>query len=274
MPKNVLIFSDGTGQAGGLMPDEARSNVYKLFRATRVGPESTVDPARQLAFYDPGLGSRSDGGGFRTEWWRRIYNRLSQATGLGLTQNIIDCYAAIIRLYEPGDRIYLFGFSRGAYTARCVGGVLKYCGVPTRMPDGSPLKRDPASAKAIAADAVRNVYQFGSSIRGDPYRQDRYALARRFRERHGSGTPEHANVAPYLIGVWDTVAALGASWSRLVALALGAVVAVAILAWLTAFVLTHTVLGTLFPAELFWRSFWWLTGGLVVVGAVAYLYTP
>ncbi len=50
MPKNVLIFSDGTGQAGGLMPDEARSNVYKLFRATRVGPESNVDPARQLAF--------------------------------------------------------------------------------------------------------------------------------------------------------------------------------------------------------------------------------
>ena len=39
MPKNILVFSDGTGQAGGLTPDEKRSNVYKLFRATRCGPE-------------------------------------------------------------------------------------------------------------------------------------------------------------------------------------------------------------------------------------------
>lgn len=39
MPKNILIFSDGTGQAGGLLVDENRSNVYKLYRATRVGPD-------------------------------------------------------------------------------------------------------------------------------------------------------------------------------------------------------------------------------------------
>jgi uncharacterized protein (DUF2235 family) len=148
MGKNILIFSDGTGQAGGLIPDELRSNVYKLFRATRCGPDSCIDPARQLAFYDAGLGSSADGGHLKVGWARRLYNLVSQATGLGITRNIIDCYAAIIRMWAPGDRIYLFGFSRGAYTVRCVGGVIKHCGVPTRMNDGSPLRRDPASAHA------------------------------------------------------------------------------------------------------------------------------
>lgn len=62
MGPNILIFSDGTGQAGGLLVDENRSNIYKLYRATRVGPDSAVDPRRQLAFYDPGLGSQSDNG--------------------------------------------------------------------------------------------------------------------------------------------------------------------------------------------------------------------
>ena len=68
------------------MPDEARSNVYKLFRATRVSPETCIDPQEQMAFYDGGLGSRADGQGIRIKLWRRIYNLLAQATGLGITQ--------------------------------------------------------------------------------------------------------------------------------------------------------------------------------------------
>lgn len=54
MSKNVIIYSDGTGQAGGFRFDEDRSNVYKLYRATRCGPDSTVDPRKQVAFYDAG----------------------------------------------------------------------------------------------------------------------------------------------------------------------------------------------------------------------------
>jgi len=57
MGKNVLIFSDGTAQAGGLRFDENRSNIYKLYRATRCGPDSTIDPRPQVTFYDPGLSS-------------------------------------------------------------------------------------------------------------------------------------------------------------------------------------------------------------------------
>ncbi len=132
MPKNILIFSDGTGQAGGIFVDESRSNIYKLYRATRVGPDSTIDPARQLAFYDPGIGSPGDSREIKIRFLRKLYNMICQGTGLGITKNIIDCYAAILSLWRPADRIFLIGFSRGAYTVRCVGGVLSHCGVPVQ----------------------------------------------------------------------------------------------------------------------------------------------
>ena len=207
MPKNVIIFSDGTGQGEGLTVDERRSNVYKLCRACRCGPDSAGDPATQIAFYDPGLGSRL-ASGEKVGFGRRIYNVLSQATGLGLTRNVVDCYAALMRMWEPGDRIYLFGFSRGAYTVRCLAGVIALCGVPTAA---SPEVRfDPEASGRIAAEAVRGVYRHGAGITDDPLKAERHALARRFRDRYASdGADGEANAAPYLIGVWDTVAALG-----------------------------------------------------------------
>ena len=141
---NLVIYSDGTGQRGGLAFDERRTNIYKLFRATRCGPDSAINPAEQLTFYDPGLGTVPVGQAFGAMGvlMRRFRNVVSQATGLGITHNIIDCYAAIVRLWRPGDRIFLFGFSRGAYTVRCLSAVLTMCGVPTRGKDGEPLRRD------------------------------------------------------------------------------------------------------------------------------------
>ncbi|MCK1266770.1 DUF2235 domain-containing protein [Bradyrhizobium sp. 49] len=237
MPKNIVIFSDGTGQAGGINFDEARTNVYKLYRACRVGPDTKVDPSAQVAFYDPGLGSASDGGHFKTGWMRWLYNLASMATGLGITRNIVDCYAAIISLYEEGDRIYLIGFSRGAYTVRSVAGVMTHCGIPQHLPDGSPLNRDHNSIKKLAEHAVKNVYQFCPSYsRKDTigYRkfllETRDAIAAQFRREHGSsqtvGEVEQANVFPYFIGVFDTVAALGHRYlgSALVALGIAILV--------------------------------------------------
>jgi uncharacterized protein (DUF2235 family) len=93
MGKNLVIFSDGTGQAGGFRFDEVRGNVYKMYRATRCGPDSLVDPREQLAFYDPGLGSQADGGHFMGRLLRWVHNTVAQATGFGITRNIIDCYA-------------------------------------------------------------------------------------------------------------------------------------------------------------------------------------
>lgn len=220
--KNILIFADGTGQAGGLRPDQALTNVYKLYRATRVGPDSTIDPARQVAFYDAGLGTEPDAGGtpFRFfRWLRRFY---SAATGTGISTNIIECYEAILRVYEPGDRIYLFGFSRGAYTARCVGGMLRLCGVPTTDGRGGPRPRWGRALRAIAAEAVRTVYEHGAGRNREAYEAEREEKARRFRHKYGSGEPgtNASNVSPYFIGVFDTVAALGARGLRRVLLLL------------------------------------------------------
>ncbi len=162
MGKNILVFSDGTGLRGGIFFGEKRSNVYKLYRATYSGPNSRINPAEQLVFYDPGVGSIPRG--WASAFGRWCYNFIGLATGMGLTANIIDCYAAIIRRWEPGDRIFLFGFSRGAYTVRCLASVLSLCGIPTRMKNHAELKcDDPTSIRRIAREAIRTVYQHTSS---------------------------------------------------------------------------------------------------------------
>ena len=193
MPKNILIFSDGTGQAGGI-PGVLPSNVYKLYRAC------PVIPGIQETFYDPGLGSPSDGAHWRR--WRQIYNVISQATGLGISWNIVDCYDALIKMYEPGDRIYLFGFSRGAYTVRSLGGMLALCGIPTRTGRGRDPRVDRRARRRLAWRALRWVYQtYGSS---DEKRRKRAERGAQYRARYASHV-----ATPYFVGVWDTVRALG-----------------------------------------------------------------
>jgi len=107
MGKNILIFSDGTGQAGGVTLDERRTNIYKFYRATRVAPDSSVDPSGQVAYCDAGLGSRPPSGGLIKSAIRIAHNFLSQATGFGLTTNIIDCYEMIICLWRSTLNIQL-----------------------------------------------------------------------------------------------------------------------------------------------------------------------
>lgn len=214
MSKNILIFSDGTGQAGGLRPDQRLSNVYKLYRACRVGPDNDVDPDRQVAFYDPGLGSDQpdSSSGFRIVTAMRKF--ASSAIGAGIGRNIVDCYEGILKHYEDGDRIFLIGFSRGAYTARCVAGVLRLCGVPRALSDGVPVPRAGSLLREIAEEAVHKVYEHGSGRRRGAYEAERLELARRFRVKYGCDAGGKANVAPYFIGVFDTVAALGATGLR------------------------------------------------------------
>ena len=245
--KNILIFCDGTGQAGGIAFDENRTNIYKLYRATRCGPDSCIDPKHQVAFYDPGLGSPADDAPIRWKIVRWVYSLASQATGLGLTENIIDAYSAIIRLYQEGDRIFLFGFSRGAYTVRCLGGVIALCGVPQTLPDGKPLPMDLRGSRKLASSAVRNVYQFcssrprGQSEYSDFMLETRQRIAKRFRAEHGSGDlgdEDKANVYPYFIGVFDTVAALGR-----IAATMGLAIGVALAVALISFVLSILQLG-------------------------------
>ncbi|WP_308163760.1 phospholipase effector Tle1 domain-containing protein [Bradyrhizobium sp. SRL28] len=227
-------------------------------------------PSGTGAFYDPGIGTLPPGSGWLASLWTRFYNLVSQALGLGLTGNIIDCYAAIVRLWRPGDRIFLFGFSRGAYTIRCLAATLCKCGIPTQMKDGSPLLHDEASSKKIAREAVRKVYQHTSSWekakaskRQLELLEQREAIAKRFREQYGSTNGEEPNVYPYFVGVFDTVASLS-NPIALVGLIAFAPVVTALLSLLIWWGLSY-----FFEIATSWWL--WFAALIVAVGVIGYL---
>ncbi|MGZ4055905.1 MAG: DUF2235 domain-containing protein [Bacteroidia bacterium] len=114
MGKNIIVFSDGTGQKGGVRNN---TNVYKLFNMIE---DRTPD---QVAFYDPGLGTN----------WQKISGNLF---GHGFSKNILDCYNFIFENFESNDDIFLFGFSRGAATVRSLSGFIHLFGIlPQSRPD-------------------------------------------------------------------------------------------------------------------------------------------
>lgn len=219
MPKNIVIYSDGTGQDGGVRPDQRLSNVYKLYRATRVGPDSAINPAEQIAFYDPGLGTDADASGWISvqKWLGKL---LGSIAGRGIAVNITDCYEFILNHWQPGDRIFIIGFSRGAYTARCVAQVLSLCGVPTHQSNdpSTPFRRFSRSTRLVANRAVHQVYEHGAGHPREKFEAEREELARRFRVEFGSDSDGIPNAHPHFIGVFDTVAALGAKGFKFYAL--------------------------------------------------------
>ena len=125
--------------------------------------------------------------------------------GAGLTSRIVDCYAAIISVWQPGDRIYLFGFSRGAYTARCVAHVLELVGIPTKA-NGGPLSLEPTALRGVAKAGVKTMYALGLPVKKlDKRKRNLEAFRAKYDCVIGAGT----GAIPYFVGVWDTVAALG-----------------------------------------------------------------
>ncbi len=114
MSKNIVVFSDGTGQEGG---KGYNTNVYKLFNM--IEDRSSA----QIAFYDRGLGTG----------WRKITGNIG---GMGISKNIMECYEFIFENYTAGDHIYLFGFSRGAATVRSLSGFIHLFGIlPKSRPE-------------------------------------------------------------------------------------------------------------------------------------------
>lgn len=116
--KNIVVCCDGTGNEYG----EKNSNVVKLFSILN------KDPRIQTAFYDPGVGTLS-APNLVTVTARRISRALGLAFGYGIMKNIGDAYRFIMETYEPEDRVFIFGFSRGAYTARGIAALLRMCGL-------------------------------------------------------------------------------------------------------------------------------------------------
>ena len=119
--RNIIICCDGTGNE----ISENISNVLKLYRCLR---KTEKTQPRQLVFYDPGVGTLE-----RPDPWHKLkqdFNAiLGLATGYGLDDNVLAAYSFLVHHYQAGDAIYLFGFSRGAYTVRVLAGLIHKVGL-------------------------------------------------------------------------------------------------------------------------------------------------
>ena len=169
MPRNIVICCDGTGNEYS----ESNSNVVKLYTAL------ACDPG-QLAYYHPGVGTM---GARETltpagRWWTQV---LGLAFGYGLSDNVADAYQFLMRNFQSGDQVYVFGFSRGAYTARVLCGLLHIAGLLTPGNEG-------LIPYAIRMIKCRDID---------------------FRTMGGFRKTFSRECKPHFLGVWDTVSSVG-----------------------------------------------------------------
>lgn len=196
--KNIIICSDGTGNS---TIKGRGTNVFKLFEAIDVnGHRSDPRLRRQLAFYDDGVGTEN----------LRFVRILAGATGYGLSRNVKQLYRELCRVYEPGDAIYLFGFSRGAFTVRTLSGLIDDCGIVD--PADCPTEDVFRDRVRLAYKAYRRKYRAWLSrlvVRREGL------TAAQFRQRYSSKDADGNPVVPAirLLGVWDTVDAVGLPFS-------------------------------------------------------------
>jgi uncharacterized protein (DUF2235 family) len=191
-PKNIVLCCDGTANQFSL----DRTNVVKLHYALQ------LDEPGQIAFYHPGLGTMEAPSAL-TPVARMLTRVLGMALGYGLANDIRDAYTFLMNNYEDGDKVYLFGFSRGAYTARCVCSLLAMYGLI--RPGNDPLV--PYAVRMMMAINKGREKLKESGDRNDEYRQavDRYfQLAKDFKTMMS-----RAECRPYFVGVWDTVSSVG-----------------------------------------------------------------
>jgi uncharacterized protein (DUF2235 family) len=204
--KNIVICCDGTGQSiptaahgktdAGLNP--GRSNVLRLFELL------VKDSPHQVCWYDPGIGTMPLlERGRRTLHWMR--NVRDEWLGLGLMQSVASAYLHLMEQYQPGDRIYLIGFSRGAFTVRALAGMIRCVGLLRRENRNLlPNARDVFENMEKRLRAARRDHEGGGT---DTQRdqEGKEALSAEFRRRFS----RHDDIRVSFLGVWDTVKAYG-----------------------------------------------------------------
>lgn len=176
--RNLVVCCDGTWNTPNQQHDGVATptNVYRLYNA--VEPQNP-DGVEQLTYYHPGVGAEGN-------WLGRL---IAGGFGLGLTNNIKSAYKWLGQTYRPADRIYLFGFSRGAYTARSLAGMIAHSGL---------LRLDP--------DDPQVWDQVEQAMRAYRSRTARAAWVGQL-SFHGAGDPPAVPI--HCVGVFDTVGALG-----------------------------------------------------------------
>ena len=171
--KRLVVCCDGTWNR----PDHidqgvaAPTNVAKLALALA---DEDGDGNRQLLHYQAGVGTRP------------LEHLLGGGLGVGLSRNLMECYRFVVESYEPGDELYFFGFSRGAFTARSLAGLVRNSGI----------------LRPGHRDRIEDAYKLYRSSTKDT--QPTGIAAELFRRVHS-----YPEVYIQCVGVWDTVGALG-----------------------------------------------------------------
>jgi T6SS, Phospholipase effector Tle1-like, catalytic domain len=190
MPKRIVVCSDGTGNSA---IKGRGTNVFKLFEAVDLETHRfDAEATPQIAIYDDGVG---------TEKFKPL-KILSGATGWGLSRNVKHLYKELARVYDPGDDIYMFGFSRGAFTVRTLVGFIQTCGLV-----------DPERLQPRTFGSLQKVVNKGYKAYRKCYRPALWQmLGQRKSAANVAFKKEHSlscDIPIRFIGVWDTVDAVG-----------------------------------------------------------------
>lgn len=195
MAKNIVICLDGTNNQ---LKRAVNTNVVRLFAAL-----SLSDPAAQVGYYDPGVGTFSSQAAW-TPPARAASRYAGLMFGAGLRQNLGEAYAFLIEHYKPGDRVFVFGFSRGAYTARALTGMMEVFGI--FRPGSQNLV--PYAVSAYARQSRRESTNL-SKRRSE--RDDFFGELRMYARTHGVRVADRPRDHGFVhfVGLWDTVKAAG-----------------------------------------------------------------
>jgi uncharacterized protein (DUF2235 family) len=196
-PRNLVVCLDGTTNE----PETGFTNVARMFDVAEKNPG-------QLAYYDPGVGTMGAAAAI-TPWGKALTQVAGMVAGYGIRDNIEQAYTWLAHQYRSGDRIFVFGFSRGAYTARALTGMLRTVGLlhadadnltdyamklyakSGKMPD--PARPPDDNAKRVEKEfwKLRNDFRerFGNPDFPDPFDRNRKQV--------------------HFLGVWDTVKFVG-----------------------------------------------------------------
>jgi uncharacterized protein (DUF2235 family) len=210
--KKIFVFCDGTGnEFSGLksakktrdladrqdvcadvragkkstLPD-GNSNVVKLYTSLDLNPG-------QIAYYHPGVGTMGDP---TKKGIARLWSKIKGlAFGFGFEENVLDAYRYLMQHYNAGDTVYIFGFSRGSYTARALAGLLQGYGLLCRGNEGHILyawqlyKNGLKKARGTDQKSAE-----GHTIQPDYSFRDTFS---------------HADFTIHFMGLWDTVSSVG-----------------------------------------------------------------
>ncbi|MGY6635370.1 MAG: phospholipase effector Tle1 domain-containing protein [Alkalilacustris sp.] len=194
--KHIAVFCDGTWNSSDAPHP---TNVVQLAQAVMpVTPSGVV----QQIVYLPGVGVGRGSTGV-ARWLDRIAGGV---LGLGLNLTLEDAYRTLIFSHEPGDRIFLFGYSRGAYMARSLAGLLRASGLPERSQVGAAgraLARYRSPARSTRPDEIAS-FAFRLA-HGPGVTTSEAERAWRNDQGHPPGVP----LGLAYLGVWDTVGAMG-----------------------------------------------------------------